>query len=101
MMGPLLVAFVVLAVASWIASAILARAAVERPYITSLIERTVSALLKSVASTLIAFLVLALYVFHWEIEPETRLTILLTAVALFELPALIWLGLLVGKRFGR
>ena len=90
LLDALLWALVIIPIFSWLAAAILIYKALRKPYITALVERAFIALLTSVASTVIAFLVLNSYR-HWvHLESPWTLALLVLSLLLLELPALIW-----------
>jgi len=90
LLDALLWSLVVIPVFSWVAAGILVYKAMRRPYITALVERAFVALLTSIASTVIALLVLNSYR-HW-VHLISPWPVALIAVSLFllEIPALIW-----------
>ena len=93
------IALILLPIFSWVTALILVRLAIQRPYITSLVERTVSALLKAVASTGIAALGLNSFLHFWTLDRPWGIGFLAACLLLLEFPAAIWLWLYYRGRF--
>lgn len=95
----LVAVLIVLPVFSWVSAAILIRLAIKKPYITSLAERAISAVLKAVASTGIALIALNSFLHFWELQRPWGIGILAACLVLLEIPAAIWLSLYYSDRF--
>lgn len=95
----IIVALVVAPVFSWTAAAILVRIALQRPYITGIVERAAGSVLKAFGSTLIALVILN-SLFHWVTLPRPW-TIGLIAISLFllEFSSYVWLALYAARKF--
>lgn len=89
----LLWSLAVIPIVSWIVSAILGYRALLRPYIAALVERAVVSVLGSVASTVIAVLVINSYWRWFHLDSPWSLALIAVALLLLEIPSLIWIVL--------
>lgn len=95
----LIVTLIVIPVFSWTSAAILTWLAIQKPYITSLIERTFSAACKAIGSTIVAFVAIN-SVTHLVMLPRPwGIGLLAIGLVFLEIPSVVWLLLYWIRRF--